>query len=332
MGPSLPPTSTRGLETDGRWKVERLVPASPDFHAALYLALNGAPPGTDPAADPRILELLTDVHRGSLAVNLLFGTYRHGRLVSACVAVESPGAAALVSLPTDAKSNSSLGGMVEALRTLRAAAVDRGIVLLEILLPPGSSELSRTVQAAGFRFLTGLVYLTRPSNAPGSFHEGVEDSVQELSWVEYSPETDRLFQEGIERTYAQSLDCPELTGLRSTAEVIAGHRAVGLFDPSLWFAALRQKEPVGVILLSRMSVPQTLEVVYMGVAQPARGTGVANALLRRAVDAGDRLDATTLALAVDQRNAPALRLYDKWGFARTGFRDAWIATFVHSGG
>ena len=64
----------------------------------------------------------------------------------------------------------------------------------------------------------------------------------------------------------------------------------------------------------------------MGVAQVARGTGVADALLQRAVQTAADVSLTTLALAVDERNTPALRLYRRWGFVDTGVRDAWIAS------
>jgi GNAT superfamily N-acetyltransferase len=126
----------------------------------------------------------------------------------------------------------------------------------------------------------------------------------------------------------ESLDCPELTGLRPIAEVLAGHRATGLFDSSLWWVARRGEEPVGVMLLNRIPDVEALEVVYMGVAQAARGTGVADGLLDQAVAAAKQAGASTLALAVDQRNTPARRLYTRWGFTETGARDAWIATSV----
>ncbi len=64
----------------------------------------------------------------------------------------------------------------------------------------------------------------------------------------------------------------------------------------------------------------------MGVAQVARGTGVADAVMQRAVEAAGRVGANSLALAVDQRNTPARKLYGRWGFIEFAARDAWIIT------
>jgi ribosomal protein S18 acetylase RimI-like enzyme len=75
-----------------------------------------------------------------------------------------------------------------------------------------------------------------------------------------------------------------------------------------------------------MAQEPDVEIVYMGVAQVARGTGVANALLFQAAQIAGQRGARSLALAVDHRNAPARRLYARWGFAEFGVRDAWIAT------
>ena len=82
---------------------------------------------------------------------------------------------------------------------------------------------------------------------------------------------------------------------------------------------------MGVLLLNGIAERRALEVVYMGVAPSARGAGVGDALLERAVKVASTVGASTLALAVDERNAPARRLYQRWGFREVGLRDAWIA-------
>ncbi len=179
-----------------------------------------------------------------------------------------------------------------------------------------------SVRASGFRYLTRLLYLRR---TVGPAVSGLGPA-GDLRWVTYGADQDELFADAVERTYAQSLDCPELTGVRPMSDVLAAHRAAGVFVPTLWSVALRRDEPVAVLLLNRLPRQPALEIVYMGVAQVARGTGVANDVLRRAVDAAGGSGATSLALAVDQRNAPARRVYTRWGFAEFAARDAWIVT------
>lgn len=70
----------------------------------------------------------------------------------------------------------------------------------------------------------------------------------------------------------------------------------------------------------------------MGVAQAARGTGVADALLQWAVEAVARAGDVYVALAVDAKNTAARRLYERWDFVETGARDAWIAISPHARG
>lgn len=64
----------------------------------------------------------------------------------------------------------------------------------------------------------------------------------------------------------------------------------------------------------------------MGVAQVARGTGVVDDVMRRAVKAGGRVSAKMLALSVDQRNTPAGRLSRRWDLIEFAIRGVWIVT------
>lgn len=294
----------------------------PNHSTALHVALSAGPPGRAGRPDPRVADLLADSRDRSLSIELLVAAFQGEECLSAALAVESPGRAALVFVPENENADDRRRATIACLQALQRAARERSIILLEMLLPPDSERLAVSVRASGFRYLTRLLYLRRPVD-PAACGFGPAD---DLRWVTYSPDSAGLFAEAVERTHAQSLDCPELTGLRPMSDVLATHRAAGVFDPALWSVALRRDEPVAVLLLNRLSRQPALEIVYMGVAQVARGAGVANDVLRRAVDAAGRGGATSLALAVDQRNAPARRVYARWGFAQFAARDAWIVT------
>ncbi len=321
-----------------QFEVRRIPAGTPDHHRALQqiLGVERRPAGT--AQAPQVASPLADVRRPADSIDLLLGTYQRGELVSACLAVESPGAAALVIMPADLDTDAKYRANVMALKALQTVAWRRRIALLEVLVAPGSHVLGRALHEAGFRYLTSLRYLKRQGTRNTGFKPvgGTQVSNRrvghrfetgaDLEWLSYTPDRELLFQEAVERTYVQSMDCPELTGLRRTAEVLAGHRATGVFDPALWRVARRGGEPVGVMLLNQIPSEAALEVVYMGVAQVARGTGVADALLQWAVEAAAKVAAATLALAVDERNTPAHRMYQRWGFVEIGARDAWIAS------
>ncbi len=64
--------------------------------------------------------------------------------------------------------------------------------------------------------------------------------------------------------------------------------------------------------------PTVAELVSVWVEPGARGSGVAASLVARADDLAAGLGARTLALWVTATNAPALRLYERAGFAPTG--------------
>jgi mycothiol synthase len=294
----------------------------PNHSTALHLALSARPPERAGRPDPRVAGLLADSRDRSLSIELLVAAFQGEECLSAALAVESPGRAALVFVPEDEDADGPRQATIACLQALQRAARERRILLLEMLLPPDSERLAVSVRASGFRYLTRLLYLRRTVD-PAATGVGPAD---DLRWVTYGAGQDAMFAEAVERTYAQSLDCPELTGLRPMSDVLAAHRAAGVFDPTLWSVALRRDEPVAVLLLNRLPRQPAMEIVYMGVAQVARGTGVANDVLRRAVDAAGRWSATSLALAVDQRNTPARRVYARWGFAEFAARDAWIVT------
>ena len=247
---------------------------------------------------------------------------RGGTMRAAWVALDAPGAAAMILGHSMSSDGVPPEVTTNALRWLVDRGSTRGVRLFEILLETRAGGTARTgaLVAAGFRRLTQLVYLQGPVAAP---HVAGAAS---LTWRSYSLDAEDDFLKALESSYLQSLDCPELTGLRSTAEALAGHRAAGPFDPGLWWVARRDGAPVGVLLGSRLPDLPAVEIVYLGVAQPARGTGVADALMARAARLARSESANMLTLAVDVRNAPALRLYARWGLCEYQRRDAWIAT------
>ena len=108
-----------------------------------------------------------------------------------------------------------------------------------------------------------------------------------------------------------------LSGVREPADVIAGHRASGVFRPQSWWIAYEGQTPVGCVLSNDARMQHSAELIYLGVAPKFRGQGLGRVLLRRAVaDAFDR-GLTALTLAVDSRNHYALQLYQAAEFNET---------------
>jgi GNAT superfamily N-acetyltransferase len=304
------------------WVVKRIPSNTPERHTALRLAVSNKSAACSLTYFDPVEDLLASASRGEVKLDLLFGAFCGDQLVGAALAVESPGRAALVFIPQEFDGDLERRATVDALSALQPAAWERGLKLLEALTEPSSPYAAEMLPSSGFRHLTQLLYLRRTlENWDDTLNFG-----QNLDWVTYEPEIQSTFEHALTLSYVQSLDCPEITGLRSTAEVLAGHRTEGSFDPALWSVAFYDGEPAGILLMSEIHGGRLLEIVYMGVAQTARGTGVANALLSRAVCTARARNASALALAVDVRNTPARRLYDRWRFRLVAAREAWIAS------
>jgi mycothiol synthase len=130
----------------------------------------------------------------------------------------------------------------------------------------------------------------------------------------YRPVLAEQFAATLERTYVGTLDCPELNGIRTTDEVIAGHMAQGAFHPECWWLALEGEVPVGVTMLVEMPDAMTWELAYFGLIPEARGRGLGRAMILHAMHALLAHPTIALMLAVDARNDPARRLYQSLGF------------------
>lgn len=142
-----------------------------------------------------------------------------------------------------------------------------------------------------------------------------------VGWAEDVP----LLTEALERSYEQTLDCPELCGLRDTADVLESHRLAGEFDPQLWYLVLRGERAVGCAIFTTHRSGTSVELVYLGLAPEVRGLGLGSALLRLGIrEARDR-GADMITCAVDARNAPALALYQRAGMRPSSRRIAYIA-------
>lgn len=169
---------------------------------------------------------------------------------------------------------------------------------------------------AGFLFVGHLLYMTAPLGpapaAPTRWPDGLECVPASTLDIEHRRE---LLVETLDRTYRETLDCPELCGLRSTRNILDSHEGAGRYDPSHWWVLLRGNEPVGCALLSAAADTPSVELVYLGLDPDARGRGLARLLLEHALGEASRAGIAEVTCAVDRRNAPALSLYRSLGFS-----------------
>lgn len=183
--------------------------------------------------------------------------------------------------------------------------------LAQSLLEPGEKLERQAFTDAGFTVLAVLSYLERAlsrmnPSIPPEWPAGVRVEA-------YREDRREMLMELLEASYEQTLDCPGLYGLRRTDDILAGHRATGQFDPALWTLLFVDDRPAGAMLLNPFPAHRTVELVYLGLAPFARGRRLGQQLLRYGLDLLKKRRERTLTLAVDERNTPALALYESEG-------------------
>jgi len=272
------------------------------------------------AADRRIRRLLAYVDAEPVRQTVVLGATVAGRLVTASLLVGSPGRLGAVFLPRHVAHGLQHQALIQVLEAVQNAAWALGFDLLQVLLEAEEREQGLVLERAGFSSLAELVYMERSAYESCPTFEpppGVE-------FVSLTSAPEELFLAVLDQTYRASLDCPRLAGVRRTADVLATHRATGRHDPAYWWVARVADRPLGILLLAGLADRAAFEIVYIGVVPEARGQGVGDLLLERAVQVCRRNHNAGLNLAVDRENQPARRLYRRWSFREVNRRRAWF--------
>ena len=185
----------------------------------------------------------------------------------------------------------------------------RGVKLAQALLQANEASAGAPLERNGFTRITRLLYLRH-------FLDLSADEIARTEQLEYRTVDEvptNVLENTLLRTYAGTLDCPELNLHRTATEALAGHRGSGQFDASRWWAAFAHDEPVAVLLCNQ-SESNTWDIAYLGVAPEARGQGFGRDLVHHALFEAKADDMLTVTLTVDERNHPARSLYRKTGF------------------
>lgn len=184
--------------------------------------------------------------------------------------------------------------------------------IAQILLTHEQESDGRLLTENGFPILTELIFMSaavlehqpRPPEGEMWQSNGWSESIRPR------------FEATITATYQGTLDCPELNGLRSGEQALLGHEASGPFQPELWQIYSQGKTDAGLMLArchSDESEP-VFEIVYFGATPQLRGRGLGQKMLADLFAEAGRRGVSEIMLAVDVRNAPAIRLYEQFGF------------------
>jgi mycothiol synthase len=173
----------------------------------------------------------------------------------------------------------------------------------------------------GFEHITGLWYLRYDFQKPTAGRA----RKCHLTYRTYRSADPDAFHQTLLRTYEGTRDCPEVNGVRTLEEIMAGHKSQGIHDPERWWLAEREGKPVGLLLLTETPEWQAWDISYIGVVPEARRQGVGKELARKALAEARQAGATQLTLAVDARNEPAWKLYLGLGFEIFDEREVYLA-------
>lgn len=246
--------------------------------------------------------------RGELDPRGVFVLPDEGGLAGVCVCQPVPGAGALLwppvvtRQPREALEDDLIRQACDWLREARCR-------LVQCLLADPEAALAAALLRNGFRHITGLSYLQHDL----CLDPALLATPVRLAFDCYDPSAPQEFRRALSGSYEQTLDCPEVNGVRTVEEVLRGHQAQGRHDPARWWLARHHGAAVGVLLAVEPS-PGEWEVAYMGLVPAARGRGFGREMLLHALCEARAAGAARVILSVDDRNAPARRLYERVGF------------------
>jgi mycothiol synthase len=301
-----------------------LQPASPDdWTRAFEMALAHLPSEQRAARVQHGVQLL---QAGILDPGGVLVARDGGQIIAAQVCELLQGSACLLWLPTsdDAVADALVRAALDWCRS-RGCKLGQAVAQCT---PHASREDDAHVEAtpapllrAGFRQITRL----------GQWGRDLLDlpSLPDSHWraEPFRPALAEKFAATLEHTYIGTLDCPELNGVRTIDEIIAGHRAQGKFRSDFWWLAFDEDRPAAVLMLAETLDGITWELAYLGVVPEFRRRGLARWLLTRALHSLCTQPATHVVLAVDERNQPARQMYQSMGFVQYDANEVFLYVF-----
>ncbi len=285
-----------------------------DRDPALRIALQQAREGDRPALLARGLQMLT---RGELG---LLAAYDADQLVGAMFLSEAPGAVGLVWPPQVRPGFPQAVVEDRLVREAMTRLQAQGVKLCQALLLPEETVQGRSLLRNGFSCITTLLLLGLPVGRLSTIWEFSE----QLTFEAFSAPNCQTFEQTLLRTYERTQDCPELNGVRSIDEILAGHQAQGDGDARRWWLALLDGEPVGVLLVTG-PLDAAWEIVYLGVIPEARGRRFGRQLVTKSLQEARSAGASQMLVSVDSRNRVALELYEHFGFEPREQREVYLA-------
>ncbi len=267
----------------------------------------------------------------SLTYATLEGPFEAPVARQACLAVLGAGRTAMLYVSEPARGSTGDAGGTDTARAERVRCIlancnllsreHAGRVVLAQTLPDPAEHWSvNAFTAADFQSVGTLLYMRRQPRAddrkrpptPPPLPAGL--SLVRVCDIPDDRRTSTLIA-AMDASYEDTLDCPLLCGLRETRDILTSHQSTGTYDPSIWWLVMQGDRPLACLFLSLCPEQRTTELVYLGLAKSLRGKGIARGLMQFGTAHISHMQPSwPLACAVDEANAPAVKLYDTLGF------------------
>lgn len=205
----------------------------------------------------------------------------------------------------------------------------KGVELVQAILPspvaePTELSLQSAFEAAGMIRAARLIQF-ECCDLP--FRHDASPLALAFNPIRLQPFGDMPWQDWcrlVEQTYAETLDVPILNGVRSIEQTLRGY-SVGLSKTDLpWWSIYVDQDPIGCLILTDLA-GRDCELTYLGLIPQARGHRYSPEIMDYVSNWMMDQGKSRVVLAVDDRNAPALHLYQSFGFEPINAVEAWMA-------
>ena len=217
----------------------------------------------------RVENALALVRRGELPPGGVFVARRGEQVLGAILCLPIAGAGGLIWPPQVKPLAERIAVEDRLVQCASSWLRAQGAKVAQALLTPEEVPMAPPLERNGFEHITTLQYLRHDVRTAPAFSEPAKS----LCYVTYAERSVPVFHRALLETYKGSLDCPEVNGIRSISEIIAGHQAQGTHEPDRWFLALNDEQPAGVLLLTEIPESGSMEISYLGVLPQTRGVG-----------------------------------------------------------
>jgi mycothiol synthase len=272
--------------------------------------------------EARVADALQLLRQRELPPEGVWVARKGSQLAGALVCLPLPGASGLIWPPQVAAGVDATEMEDQLTKAACAWLRGCGAKLAQALLTDEEKHLAAPLQRNGFTHITSLWYLRcDPIRSVASFL-----SSERLTYQPWTT-TRAVFQETLVRSYEGTLDCPEVNGIRTIDEILAGHRGQRTDDPATWWLALDGGRAVGVVLVTEIPETRAWDLSYLGVIPEARRRGLGRELVQKVLNEARLAGITSVSLSVDTRNRPAWRLYVEMGFQPYDRREVYLSVW-----